>query len=133
MPSDEFRLCYVDEPWAYFANVEPTEMWGDDWNDAPHDCNAGMPYVREGQQVVKVAYDADLQTVGTNHLSHYGYVSAQDINEGRAPWLIQPSYGLPQFPKPLREVHAGITLGNFKLLAREVGGTVYVADPGPAA
>jgi len=57
----KFRLCYVerherydqrtedDEPVSYgfllwFTNVPLSKQWGDDWNDAPYDCNAGGPY-----------------------------------------------------------------------------------------
>ena len=37
-------LCYVDEPWAYFTTQDLDKQWGDDWNDAPYEHNAGTPY-----------------------------------------------------------------------------------------
>lgn len=37
-------LCYVDRPWAYFTTQSLSEQWGDDWNDAPYEYNAGPPY-----------------------------------------------------------------------------------------
>jgi hypothetical protein len=40
----EFRLCYVNGPFAYFTTKEVSEQWGDDWNDAPYEHNAGKPY-----------------------------------------------------------------------------------------
>ena len=27
-----------------FTNIDLQNQWGDDWNDAPYDCNAGWPY-----------------------------------------------------------------------------------------
>lgn len=37
-------LCYVDGPWAYFTTQPLAKQWGDDWNDAPYEHNAGEPY-----------------------------------------------------------------------------------------
>lgn len=58
---NHFQLCYVekcsqldirdkDEERThqglrlFFTNADLTNQWGDDWNDAPYDCNAGWPY-----------------------------------------------------------------------------------------
>ena len=58
---NHFQLCYVercsqldirdkDEERThqglrlFFTNADLTKQWGDDWNDAPYDCNAGWPY-----------------------------------------------------------------------------------------
>ena len=41
MPETEKgRLTFIDERNAWFC-TDPATAWGDDWNDAPHDCNAG--------------------------------------------------------------------------------------------
>jgi hypothetical protein len=40
----EPRLCYVSDGLAYFTTRPVTEQWGDDWNDAPYEHNAGLPY-----------------------------------------------------------------------------------------
>jgi hypothetical protein len=37
-------LCYVDGCWAFFTTKPLSEQWGDDWNDAPYEHNAGRPY-----------------------------------------------------------------------------------------
>ena len=37
-------LCYVDGCWAYFTTQRLDHQWGDDWNDAPYEHNAGPPY-----------------------------------------------------------------------------------------
>lgn len=46
---DAFRLCYVDKERdgatiAYFTTQPLAEAWGDDWDDAPYEHNAGTPY-----------------------------------------------------------------------------------------
>jgi len=38
------RLCYVERQWAYFTTRPIAEQWGDDWDDAPYEHNAGEPY-----------------------------------------------------------------------------------------
>lgn len=126
-----YMLCYVEGPWAYFADREPGEMWGDDWNDAPHECNAGTPYDHKGEKVVKVAYDGDWEIAGAQNGVVYGAgesrygMSVEEINRGDAPWLYQPSYGLPQYPQPQREIPAGVALKDFRKLIAEAGGSVY--------
>ena len=40
---DEYKLCYVDRNKAWFTN-NFEKQWGDDWDDAPYEHNAGLPY-----------------------------------------------------------------------------------------
>ena len=40
----ELKLCYIDGAWAYFTTQALADVIGDDWNDAPYECNAGAPY-----------------------------------------------------------------------------------------
>lgn len=42
--TDTLRLCYIDGPWAFFTTQPLDQQWGDDWNDAPYEHNAGDPY-----------------------------------------------------------------------------------------
>lgn len=37
-------LCYVDGNRAYFTTQPLDQQWGDDWDDAPYEHNAGTPY-----------------------------------------------------------------------------------------
>lgn len=37
-------LCYVDGNKAWFTTKPLAEQWGDDWDDAPYEHNAGQPY-----------------------------------------------------------------------------------------
>ena len=66
---DELRLCFVEDGFAWFTSHFEDE-WGDDWNDAPYEHNAGTPYEwRPGRsgpnpeyELRKVAWDGDLDT-----------------------------------------------------------------------
>lgn len=42
--TNEPVLCYVCGPWAYFTTRPLADQWGDDWDDAPYEHNAGTPY-----------------------------------------------------------------------------------------
>lgn len=44
MPKQEPVLCYVSHPFAYFTTQPVENQWGDDWDDAPYEHNAGSPY-----------------------------------------------------------------------------------------
>lgn len=44
MSNIEPRLCYVEGDWAYFTTQPLDKQWGDDWDDAPYEHNAGEPY-----------------------------------------------------------------------------------------
>lgn len=37
-------LCFADRGTLYFSDKKAEDMWGDDWNDAPLEHNAGLPY-----------------------------------------------------------------------------------------
>ena len=39
------KLCYVEGCFAYFTTLtDIKDQWGDDWDDAPYEHNAGEPY-----------------------------------------------------------------------------------------
>ena len=122
----DYRLCFVDENvWAYFANVDPMEMSGDDWNDAPHDCNAGEPYPRDGQKVICVAYRGPWEMAGTQWNQHWPDLCAAAINRGKAPWLYDPGYG-DTFPEVKARIDAGTTLADFIERVQHGHGTVFM-------
>lgn len=129
----ELRLCYAQENWAWFtSNLAATT--GDDWNDAPHDCNAGPPYRDDGVELLKVAFDGDLELVGAHNFGNgtgrWGYLSVDQINEGAAPWLVQVLYGRPLAGELLQlgvQIPSGVTLTEFSALVEQADGTVYLA------
>lgn len=116
------RLCYVKNQWAWFTSAPltgPGRQWGDDWNDAPYEHNAGDPYGMDGHRLEVVAFEARLDTpadcVGPN--SRY---SVEMINAGAIAWLTTPSWEKAQVV-----IHAGTTLPEFRRLIWSVGGDVY--------
>jgi hypothetical protein len=116
-------LCFVSEPWAYFTTKPLSEQWGDDWNDAPYEHNAGVPYSDEPGQIVKLAYEADL------YQPCYGCLnspwSVEQINAGAVAWLASPTYAKgDQIVIP-----SGTPLSQFKDLIRQAGGCVYELTP----
>jgi hypothetical protein len=88
------RLCYVEDHAAsmkmcYFTD-DFENQWGDDWDDAPYEHNAGVPYESHGNNIQKIVvftnlltprYDAD----GIEMTS--SIFSVEDINNKAAPWL----------------------------------------------
>ncbi len=125
------RLCYVEGSWAYFSTERPGDVWGDDWNDAPHDCNAGTPYADRAPGLTKVAFDGDLELVGVGVFGGYvkerwGWLSVEEINRGDAPWLVRIEYGARPLTHDI-EINAGVTLEEFVALVDLAGGCVYAA------
>jgi len=114
------KLCYVEGAWAYFTEKPITGegcQWGDDWDDAPYEHNAGEPY--DAENIVKVAWDGPLETPGcweTN--SQY---SVERINAGAAAWLTSCRWN----SRPIVTIPAGTTLNEFIKLVESAGGNVY--------
>ena len=121
---NEFKLCYVELPWCYFTTKELSEQWGDDWNDAPYEHNAGAPYYwrddgRPKYEIKKVAISAELEQPCDGHFnSPYSVVV---INNGAVPWLRTPSYEKEQI-----SIMAGTSLEKFIELVKAAGGEVYL-------
>lgn len=132
---DSYKLCYVDSPWAYFTTQELDKQWGDDWNDAPYEHNAGSPYrysptkwTNTGADandeprydIGMVAFSAELETPADRAASNSPY-SVEMINVGAVAWLSTSRWhsGLPVV------IPAGTPYPEFVRLVEEVGGTVY--------
>lgn len=129
IPWRKHRLCYIDGDGdykrAYFTSSSLDEQWGDDWNDAPYEHNAGTPYRHDGQSILSILFSSSMETpadvAGLN--SRY---SVQDINRGAAPWLSPNRYDLDKNqPDPIM---AGASIKQFKRTVRASGGTIYKAD-----
>ena len=83
---DKYRLCYVDrvEEWKKIYQLFFTDnfetQWGDDWNDAPADCNAERPYEDDEHHIVSMIIEFNRDVI--DHLEDY---SIEDINKGIVP------------------------------------------------
>lgn len=121
---DNYKLCYVDLPWCYFTTQELSNQWGDDWNDAPYEHNAGVPYTWLDEKTPKydvmiVAIDSDLEAPCEYHFN--SPYSVEMINNGVVPWLKSPSYSNEKI-----EIMAGTSFDDFVRWVKSVRGKVYV-------
>jgi len=119
-------LCYVREPWAYFTTQNLKDQWGDDWNDAPYEHNAGEPYGdRDGRwKIIKVAFEGDFDSP-CSAVANSRW-SVEDINRGNVPWLETSRY----YRESPVSIWAGMPLDEFVKLVKQCGGTVYLSDLG---
>lgn len=91
---DELKLCYVEEHDSrynkvdeykefygyqlFFTPIQMKEQWGDDWDDAPYDCNAGLPYDDTHKK---------LENGEWKHAEHTIYILQIYVNTEDAPTL----------------------------------------------
>jgi hypothetical protein len=87
---------------AYFTPLPLDQQWGDDWNDAPLECNAGIPYddvideVKDvdGLKIVSKKHDIEILTVifdaDCRFPWSYEYNSpfcVEDVNKQAVAWM----------------------------------------------
>lgn len=127
-----YRLCYIDEISketydenynkisnpdydvktsrfsAYFTPIDLADQWGDDWNDAPYEHNAGIPYDDCGDQectILELQFsypDTEVDEEGYIFTRDFEYFqpkdvsrspwSVEDINLGAVPWIFAKSW-----------------------------------------
>lgn len=116
-----FKLCYVDDGLAFFTNKDLKEQWGDDWDDAPYEHNAGYPYDNgdNNHYVISLFFEADLREPNFLHIN--SPYSVEDINNGAIPWLSSPSYDSNKV-----FIKAGTTVEKFINKIKQVGGEVFL-------
>jgi len=115
------RLCYVENCWAYFTSrplTGPRKQWGDDWDGIPYEHNAGPPYNDPGANIVKIAFDGDLDRP-SGHSPNSPY-SVNQINAGAVAWLQTPDWA-----KEIIVIPAGVDFVTFVRLVQKAGGRVY--------
>ena len=131
-----FKLCYVGGSFAYFTTQDLKNQWGDDWDDAPYDCNAGGPYEPSEAdldqygspkwRILKFAFDGNFSAPANSACSsHYRelgrHLSVQDVNiEKAAPWLEGHNKKGDKI-----EIHAGASIEEFREAIKAGGGVVY--------
>ena len=137
-----YKLCYVDGHYAYFTTQDLKSQWGDDWDDAPYEHNAGEPYgpcchrqdgggcacdicKRDWNEdgtpkwsIVAVMWDGPFETPCAN-VTNSRY-SVEMINAGQVPWL-----RTDEWTKPPLAIMAGVSLDDFIDLVYQAGGKVY--------
>jgi hypothetical protein len=121
----KYKLCYIDDNWAYFTTQELVDQWGDDWNDAPYQSNAGDPYeygdhdrkaLKKPWRIYKLAWDSpELETPD-------GEWSVERINSGACAWLSTSRWVKRD---KVVNVHAGASIQKFTKAVIASGGMVY--------
>lgn len=117
-------LCYVKGPWAYFTTCPLEKQWGDDWDDAPYEHNAGLPYdwadYRDtpSYEIIKIAFEGPFDEPRDHHLN--SPFSVQAINRGAIAWLRFAIWDEP--PDGWRDIQAGTTLRDFIRRLKTVDG-----------
>jgi hypothetical protein len=107
------------EKWAYFTNISLSEQWGDDWDDAPYEHNAGYPYddhwdSSKEHTILQVGFSTP-SDMYVKYPCDYGCgnspFSVEDINNGAVAWI----YGICGSKKDRKvlSIHAGDTLQEF--------------------
>lgn len=119
MKAQDFKLCYIRDNFAYFTTQELDKQRGDDWNDTPYEHNAGTPYTDEGYEILKIAFETELEQPCAN-VGNSSY-SVEMINKGIVAWLESPKYE----KHPIR-IFAGISLEEFINQIEFSGGKVYL-------
>lgn len=128
---DKLKLCYVKNNWAYFTTRAVEDQWGDDWNDAPYEYNAGEPYCflpRDKHmevapwEIVKVAWSGAFDAPCDHHLN--SPFSVEQINNKIVPWLYIQSWMRPVKGVPT-SIFAGANLQEFRDFVHGNGGVVY--------
>ena len=114
-------LCYVDKGRAWFTTQDLSTQWGDDWDDAPYEHNAGDPYSWiERHDGAKGCARWDLYTAlfageGLSEPCAFGARSVAEITHGRVlPWVTGNGVAL----------FAGTPMSEFLRVIRAAGGAV---------
>lgn len=140
---------------AYFTTQKLSDQWGDDWNDAPYESNAGWPYEpcwhnvhpKGGKLCTCGACKRDWNEDGTPKWAIYkvrwggryalpkdGHFnspySVQGINEGEVAWLRWegPRIALEELAIGDPDIYAGTSWEEFRRKVLAYGGTVKVVE-----
>lgn len=130
--NDEYVLCYVSSdcdsscPRACWFVDHMDGVWGDDWDDAPYEHNAGAPYWGDGHDGFYVYVETDLAHPYEDDNGYRAYNSkrsVQDINDSGYPWL-RSTRG----SKPKVNICPGTTYKEFARLIEETGGRIFAEE-----
>lgn len=116
------KLCFIKDNFAFFTK-EFDNQWGDDWDDAPYQYNAGKPYEDRFNKIVKLAFYCPLLSTPAEITGiRPPYYSVEQINAGAVPWLTR----YPSSIKGESEVYAGCLLERFIEQIEELNGEIYI-------
>lgn len=122
MNEQDYKLCYIDGNKAWFtSNFE--KQWGDDWNDAPYEHNAGDPYrhyYKNEQEypinLVELYFELPRYWLylPCDHFTNSPY-SVEAINKGAIAWIHTDNFN----------IQAGTTAKDFVDIILKNGGSIW--------
>lgn len=119
---NSFRLCFVEEDTAFFTN-HFEDQWGDDWDDAPYEHNAGVPYTRAGNEIYVIKFTGCFETPGGSYYN--SPYSVLDINAKKVPWLTSTTHGGNNTTK-ISVMWAGSVAKEFIIFVLEQDGEIFI-------
>jgi hypothetical protein len=73
----------------YLGEDECADYWGDDWNDAPYDCNAGTVYNEFVKGVIDIVFPFNALVLEPDSMcNNAAYYSKEDMKNRIAPCII---------------------------------------------
>lgn len=128
MTEKEPVLCYIKNQFAYFTTQPLSKQWGDDWNDAPYEHNAGEPYKpykeEDHWEIIVVAFKHPAYCT-PDEGSYNSRYSVEMINKKNTPWLAD-LYNTTK--GELFPIFAGTPLSEFIEKIRSTGGVAGVME-----
>jgi hypothetical protein len=124
----DYKLCYVRGDNAYFTTASLEEQWGDDWDDAPYEHNAGRPYEYEDYrdcepyEILHLKFELAFSQEPWSGYNNSPY-AVEDINNGDTFWL--SVYNEPD------ELYANASPSEFIDFVRRHDGMVFKPMPSP--
>ena len=122
--SKRYKLCYVRDNIMYFTDNFKNQ-WGDDWNDAPYEHNAGEPYDRKYYHEYDDEWCIEHGCGNIKNIAFLGYDiaepkdghwnsphSVETINKKAVPWLYCDEAGA---------LFAGATMAEAKRWLKKAG------------
>ena len=122
------KLCYIEGNFAYFTTQDLKDQWGDDWDDAPYEHNAGEPYEWDAErhedrwEISKVAFECHNLNTPCDFCSNSQW-AVVDINAGKIAWL-STSRGVGEQVV----IPAGVSIEEFAWLVKIAGGKIYYKE-----
>ena len=116
----DYKLCYIRRGKAFFTTQDIEDQWGDDWNDAPYEHNAGEPYTGKDWKIFTVFFEVDLLNEPCDDYRNPFY-SVEEINKKKIPWLYSDKYSEHNI-----KIWAGTTLEEFIETIKKIDSEIYV-------
>lgn len=123
----------------YLGADDLTDWWGDDWDDAPYDCNAGNVYERYVQGSVDIAFPFDAAVLEPCDGSANTHWTKRDMRSQKVPCLLvihpeiakEEPWNVWQFDywagsRQAKHFYFGLSLDELTSLAQEVRGTTLL-------